>query len=83
MVISQLQIAYSIELQQFLCFVTGTSSLACVDEINVHFDAVGGEIFPSTCTKSLHLPEDVGHYDDFKIALQVAIMDNGASFNTM
>ena len=55
--------------------------MAGLTSIAVKFDTTDGEIFASACLKSLHLPDEVPFYDDFKEAMQTAIMDVGPSFN--
>ena len=67
-----------LELENFLSFTT----VAGVQSIYVEFDT-DGEIFGSSCLKSLQLPCDVPFYDDFKQAMQIAITgEGGPSFNT-
>ncbi len=80
-----LNLSFVSELEDFFAFTTGAVGVAALVSIDIKFDTTEGEIFASACTKSLHLPNDVPFYDQFKEAMQTAIMDDGRhgpSFNS-
>jgi hypothetical protein len=70
------------ELEDFLAFTTGAVGVTAVVSIDIKFDSTEGEIFASACTKTLHLPNHVPFYDQYKEAMQTAIMDDSPSFNS-
>ena len=70
-----------LELKNFLCFVTGSSNVGNLIDIEVNFDALEGAIYASTCMTTLQLPPVVQSYQSFKEAMETILSKNGPSFN--
>lgn len=80
-----ISITLFLDLQHFLRFITGSSSLPqgpC--RIDVEFsDDDEGCIFASTCLFQLHVPQHFECYEGFKAAMKAVSNPSGQAFNSI